>query len=314
MDTNGAIERSARRMQAWFKKETGGRVINFDTSNGRLDVSFHPLQLNTEQLRILEGWSLYEPSAAWQEAGFDSSKKIYAVYMEGRQKECGHAQVNYLIVFLHPTCGGRNPESRTLVPMDLTLGHEALHAMGAAPICAPHLSEKHSHVTDDATDILAHKGTFSLARTIDQARDDYFGHSIEGCPDIADSPFLSPSPGSQKPWWFDLSGTANGGFEVWNDGLPENWSGDSEEIGVGIGKEEPGRDGSKASVRLAGLGLDDYSGVSQCHPGGRYRNKSLVFSGYLKTQDVKGVGASIFLAAKGWKGGNIEYIDTFQLA
>jgi Divergent InlB B-repeat domain len=74
--------------------------------------------------------------------------------------------------------------------------HELLHAFGVVPACAPH--DSGFHTTEDNRDLMYSGGQDGPKdwpnMTIDPGRDDYFGHSIPGCPDLADSDFLTTRP------------------------------------------------------------------------------------------------------------------------
>lgn len=96
------------------------------------------------------------------------------------------------IVLLLGNCAGDDLRRSAVWPSTAswTIAHELLHGLGAARDCAPH-STGDGHVDDDPWDILsADRPASAIGRavTLDVGRDDYFGHGIPGCPDIADSP------------------------------------------------------------------------------------------------------------------------------
>ena len=69
------------------------------------------------------------------------------------------------------------------------IAHELVHGLGAVRACAPHASPD-GHVTDDPADIV-HVRALQVSPhllVLDAGRDDYFGHGMDDCPDIADSP------------------------------------------------------------------------------------------------------------------------------
>ena len=74
--------------------------------------------------------------------------------------------------------------------------HETLHALNVVPSCAPHYSGGHS--TEDNRDIMYSGGQDGPKDwpnlTIDPGHDDYFGTTITGCPDLADSDLLTTRP------------------------------------------------------------------------------------------------------------------------
>jgi len=43
---------------------------------------------------------------------------------------------------------------------------------------------------DDSNDLMYGGDDLGVMLELDKDRDDYFGHGVAGCPDLADSPFL----------------------------------------------------------------------------------------------------------------------------
>jgi hypothetical protein len=79
---------------------------------------------------------------------------------------------------------------------------EAIHAMGFVATCAPHQTMS-GNVYDSASDLL-YAGPMPWSPSVlDVGRDDYYGHSNAGCPDLARSVFLEPLPASatKPPGW-----------------------------------------------------------------------------------------------------------------
>ncbi len=52
--------------------------------------------------------------------------------------------------------------------------------------CAPH-DNGDGHVVDDPADLMYEGPLAQVGIGLDVGHDDYWGHSIDGCPDIADS-------------------------------------------------------------------------------------------------------------------------------
>ena len=68
--------------------------------------------------------------------------------------------------------------------------HEMMHGLGAVAPCAPNFTPiGGGHVTTP-NDLMFHTAN-GVAKTIDPGHDDYFGHSIPGCIDLQDSPYLA---------------------------------------------------------------------------------------------------------------------------
>ena len=72
-----------------------------------------------------------------------------------------------------------------------TMLHEIFHALGAVDSCATYHFK--GHVRDYQSDLMFSATAPLETRTLDIGRDDYFGHSIPGCMDLANSPFLVAS-------------------------------------------------------------------------------------------------------------------------
>ena len=79
---------------------------------------------------------------------------------------------------------------------DYTIIHEVLHTIGAVPSCAPNFvgDSLRGHIDDHKADIMWPFVVPDTFRRLDVGRNDYFDHDIEGCTDLADSPFVIVSP------------------------------------------------------------------------------------------------------------------------
>ena len=76
--------------------------------------------------------------------------------------------------------------------MDIIILHELFHTQGAAYPCGKRTYDG-AHVK--GSDVL---GKNKTTTTIDGKNDTYYKHGIEGCPDLSDSAFLTPT--SESPW------------------------------------------------------------------------------------------------------------------
>lgn len=203
-DTNGSISRSVKAIQSWFEGQTDGRTLRFDTFQGEPDVSF--IRLNKDEFQILrEGsspWRLIQSELLLR--GFDQPNRIYAVYYDGLSEPsvCGRGGTTggrrIAVAHLTRSCPGALA-GFDLKPKDAdyTIIHEVLHTIGAVPSCAPNfLGESlRGHVDDNRNDIMWQFIVPDTFRRLDVGRNDYFDHNIDGCTDLADSPFLMESTG-----------------------------------------------------------------------------------------------------------------------
>jgi hypothetical protein len=200
LDSDGTVEASVNTMQAYLRSQTGGPALKLDTSGGALDVTFVRLP------RADADYAAQPDIAAaiasdLQQAGLSDPTRLYAVYYEGAAPgpipsfalcgEGGRSQFGAIaVVILHDTCGFDLASSRAGTPgaVEFVLLHEALHAMGFVPSCAPHATGD-GHVNDSPQDLMAAllpDGTPIL----DVNHDDYFQANITGCLDLTQSRFV----------------------------------------------------------------------------------------------------------------------------
>jgi hypothetical protein len=187
-------------MQAYLRSQTGGPALRLDTSGGALDVTFVRLPRTDAEYAAQ---SQVAPAIAddLQRAGLSDRTKLYAVYYDGSAPGptpsfalCGQggrgATEAIAVVILHDPCGFDLNASRAGTPgaVEFVLLHEAMHAMGFVPSCAPHATQD-GHVDDSPQDLMAAilpDGTPIL----DVNHDDYFQANRAGCLDLTQSRFL----------------------------------------------------------------------------------------------------------------------------
>jgi hypothetical protein len=203
-DTNGSIARSVKSIQSWFDGQTGGRTLRFDTFQGEPDISF--IRLNKDEFQILREDA--SPIRLIQTElllrGFDRPNRIYAIYYDGLSEPnvCGRGGITgdrkIAVAHLTRNCPG-SLAGFDLKPKDAdyTVIHEVLHTIGAVPSCAPNFVGEsfRGHIGDSPADIMWPFIVPDTFRRLDVGRNDYFDHDIEGCTDLADSPFLTLSAG-----------------------------------------------------------------------------------------------------------------------
>ena len=199
LDRYGDIERSFEAIQRWLEGEIGRR-LRLDTAGGRLDVTFLRLAFAAQEgeergdllVQDLEGEVLERFGA--------SPDKAYAVYYAGRSGDlCGSAGVEsrLAVAFLHPEgCSPRavGGDRETPSTYEAVMVHELLHVFGAVPECASDRLESSAHLGTRVADLMYAGPEWSGHDevVIDAARDSYFGHGRDDCPDTAASGFWEP--------------------------------------------------------------------------------------------------------------------------
>jgi hypothetical protein len=196
-DTSGQIAASVSTWNGWFRQHADGAALRTDTFNSEPDISF--VRLGRTGQQVVESDPYASIVGELRARGFDDRSKLYAVYYDGESIAgtagfCGLGSPPVAITYL----GECNWFQAALRPdaFDLAMLHELLHALDVVPTCAPHYSG--GHVTDSNRDIMysgSQAGPKDWANlTLDPGRDDYFGTAIPGCPDLAESDFLTTRP------------------------------------------------------------------------------------------------------------------------
>ena len=197
-DVNGYIEKNALKVNKNFlkwsaknKKSNGiGQKFKYDFSNdGKLDVSFVRLNLTRKEIDKPD-----EPSEVifreLYRQGFNNPKKVYAIF-SGFKTKFGNSRggtAGPLFTVLY----GPAIKSYSSKDMEIVILHELFHTQGAAYGCGKRTYD-YAHVK--GSDVL---GKDKITTTIDGKNDTYYKHGIEGCPDLSDSVFLTPT--SESPW------------------------------------------------------------------------------------------------------------------
>jgi len=197
-DINGYIEKQALKVNENFlkwssqnKKSNGiGQKFKYDfLKNGKLDVSFARLNLTRKQIDEPD----YPTGLIYKELfkqGFNNPKKVYAI-ISGFNSKHGNSdggEGGPLFTILY----GPAIKSYGSKGMEIVILHELFHTQGAAYDCGKR-TYKGAHVK--GSDVL---GSGDVSIKIDSKNDTYYKHDIEGCPDLADSVFLTPT--SKNPW------------------------------------------------------------------------------------------------------------------
>jgi len=206
LDTNGVMAGSVTSLQRWLAEQTGGRSLLVDMFSGQLDVSFLRLPVSDAQLAQTGDAQRGEIERYAADAGLIRPGKHYVAYYDGsRTTSCGEAawppaQTQLAALYLRGQQGDFRCASRELAGAQEAPGfwefatlHEVLHNPGFAADCATH-SVGRGHVGDSPTDIMYAGSEWWEPSALDVGHDDYYAHSIPGCPDFQDSAYLSSSP------------------------------------------------------------------------------------------------------------------------
>ena len=136
------------------------------------------------------------------QAGYNDGNKVYLVFAESAGANIGRCGVTLaqaadeprFSFLLMPACDiYPAPAAQAQWPFDATylVLHELIHALDAVQSCAPN-EGLGGHVLDSGFDVIflgARSPEQWANLTIDVNNDDYYGHSIDGCIDIEDSPY-----------------------------------------------------------------------------------------------------------------------------
>ena len=197
-DINGYIEKLALKVNENFlkwssqnkKSNSIGQKFKYDfLKNGKLDISFARLNLTRKQIDDPD----HPNGLIYKELfkqGFNNPKKVYAI-ISGFNSKHGNSdggEGGPLFTILY----GPAIKSYGSKGMEIVILHELFHTQGAAYDCGKR-TYRGAHVK--GSDVL---GSGDVTTKIDSKNDTYYKHGIEGCPDLADSIFLTPT--SKNPW------------------------------------------------------------------------------------------------------------------
>lgn len=215
LDSNRAMEQSIARIERWLVTQTGNQGLRVDTYNGVPDITFVRLPQTDAQATSANPWPLWAIGQDLVAAGFDNPNKVYAAFYDGHSSwACGGAKspalpkLGAMYLQAWPT---NDPRPCRDAPglgtgtdrpgyFEIGLLHEVLHTLGFTPHCAPHASADGygDHVDDSPTDLMYGpdaKSPFGWdwsRAVLDYNHDDYYRARIPGCPDLSDSPYLTP--------------------------------------------------------------------------------------------------------------------------
>ncbi len=213
LDVNGTLAISVEAFERWLERESGGLRIRLDTCQGRLDIGFVRLQPSDAQLAVTGAFVRDQIEMLLPQAGFNSNRKIYAVYYGGSSTfSCGGGAWPPALVgrvaaiYLRgappgaPPCATNRFATSPDAPayFEFAMLHEIFHNLGVVPTCAPNQTMA-GHVSDDPTDLMYAGPLAWRPSRLDVNRDDYFKHG-RNCLDVANSAFMNAaSPNAQVP-------------------------------------------------------------------------------------------------------------------
>ncbi len=248
LDTNGVMEQSIARIEQWVVTHTDRtQGLRVDTFSGVPDITFVRLPHSDGQATAANPWPLWVIGEDLVTAGFNNPDKVYAAFYDGHSSwACGGAKspalpkLGAMYLKAQPTNDPRPckdaPGFGTGIDQpgyfEIGLLHEVLHVLGFTPNCAPHASRDGygDHVSDSPTDLMygpdaTHTGGWNWSNAVlDFNHDDYYRANIQGCPDFANSPYLTAlhsvsvtvsGPGTVKsdPAGIDCPSTCTGTFQ-----------------------------------------------------------------------------------------------------
>lgn len=209
LDQTATLDQSLKIANEWFKSQTGGKGIRFDTyGGGKLDVTFLQLTKSDVEMNVSGGNVRTKLEYQLFAKGFDSPDKVYLVYYGGDGDGCGrgawpptlHGNVAAVYIGAASNCVNQPFAVATQPPgfLEFMGLHEILHVLGFAAPCAPNLTEG-GHVGDSVQDLMYSGSQPWQPSTVDVNHDDYFGPMGTGCLDLANSAFLDPLPAGAEP-------------------------------------------------------------------------------------------------------------------
>ena len=200
-DINGTIESIVASMQSWLRERAPVQGLRFDSKDGVLDITFVRLALTLSQI-AQTGITSIPLMDGLTEAGLDDQAKIYAVWFHfpgsagAFSSVCGSQTAKDGVRFSFAYFERQDdPMPDRCVNQHTIMLHEVFHALDAVSPCAPNYLRqsqglRKGHVIDDPNDLMYGGDKLGLMIELDKDRDDYFGHGVDGCADVAASPFL----------------------------------------------------------------------------------------------------------------------------
>lgn len=211
LDTDGTIGASVDNWQRWLRGQAGDRGLRLDTAQGSLDVTFVRLGRTDGEIAARGAFVRDQVEADLRARGLVQAGKLYAVYYDGTSTyACGGGAWPPTLpgvvaaVYMRSTqpgfpCYDPTQSRARITYMDYAILHELIHTLGLVATCARNHTRA-GHTSDDPRDLMYAGDQGWVPSLLDAGHDDYYGHSIAGCPDLARSEFLetSPQPGTTQ--------------------------------------------------------------------------------------------------------------------
>jgi len=198
-DVNGKIEKLTFKVNKMFEKLTAknkksnnkGQTFKLDlTKDGKLDITFLRLDITKKELADMKWEGQRKIYSYIAEKGFNSPKKTYIVFTNFKatpDNSSAHGLPNSIMY--GPAMFGYGEPTTTMISLKTYM-----QAQGAAYACGKGAHKKKDLHTK-GSDILKSNDS---SKKIDSKNNTYYRHNIEGCPDLANSIFVTPT--SPDPW------------------------------------------------------------------------------------------------------------------
>ena len=199
-DINGFIEKRVIKdnnklleITAKNKKSNGvGQKFKYDfTKDGKLDVSFVRMNFSQKDVGHDRGGDGNTAQGFYDyvyNLGFNNPKKLYFILAGFKsliKDQGGEGGPAYAILYMNYCLNDKQ---------GCSIIHEAFHSNGAVYGCGKNAKKNDAHMKN-RSDIM---GSNSNGYKIDAKNNSYYRHSIEGCPDLANSVYLTPT--SENSW------------------------------------------------------------------------------------------------------------------
>jgi hypothetical protein len=191
-------------MNGWMAMTDAGTSLDFARTNGVIDVTTWQLaNFTRDDIVFWDDFFNFDPLIQLVEDGFGFPyNHRWLIYIEGDRSDgtCGIAVGQFATVFTSLSgCGGLTVDGApgggaavvgSSANTELVALHEAFHSLGAVPTCGNN-DNGSGHILTGNTDLMFPALNPGFPKVIDINNDSYFGHTIPGCTDLQDSPYMA---------------------------------------------------------------------------------------------------------------------------